>query len=150
MAYIPINAEWYVAEIVEEMTVEGDDRNVVHGNLVLIRAKSPDEAYDRAVELGKRAESVYENPEGRRVVSKFRGLRQLDAVHDRLEHGTELRYSEEVSVPEQRIANLVKSKQELNVFCEIEQSTGPNYSSKDVLEDALRLAGRNSQEPGLK
>jgi len=32
MAYIPTDAQWYVAEIVEQITVEGDSRNVVHKN----------------------------------------------------------------------------------------------------------------------
>ena len=73
MAYIPRNAQWYVAEIVEEIQVEGDDRNVVHCNLVLIDASSPEDAYTRAQELGKLGENTYNNPEGRVVVARFRG-----------------------------------------------------------------------------
>jgi hypothetical protein len=30
MGYIPANAKWYLAEIVEQIAVEGDPRNVVH------------------------------------------------------------------------------------------------------------------------
>jgi hypothetical protein len=52
MGYIPEDAKWYLAEIVEEITVEEDSRNVVHRNLHLIRADSPEEAYRKAIELG--------------------------------------------------------------------------------------------------
>ena len=36
MAYIPTDAKWYVAELIEQITIEGDSRSVVHKNLVLI------------------------------------------------------------------------------------------------------------------
>ena len=45
MAFIPADAKWYLAEIVEQISVEGDPRSVIHTNLVLVRADSPDEAY---------------------------------------------------------------------------------------------------------
>src|SRR5437016_5780891 len=103
MAYIPQDAEWYVAEIVEEINVERDVRNVVHRNLLLINAHSPDEAYNRAIDLGRESESEYENPAGQQVVIKFRGLGALSVVHDQLEHGAELRYIEDTSVSETKI-----------------------------------------------
>jgi hypothetical protein len=45
--YIPKSAKWYLAEIVQQITVEGDSRNVVHTNLVLVRADSPEDAYQK-------------------------------------------------------------------------------------------------------
>jgi hypothetical protein len=41
MAYIPKDAKWYIAELVMEFQIEGESRNVVHVNIVLIRADSP-------------------------------------------------------------------------------------------------------------
>lgn len=145
MAYIPHHAQWYVAEIVEEIRIEGDACNVVHCNLVLVSASSPDDAYRRAIELGKNGEATYRNPQGLTVVSMFRGLKQLDVVHEPLEHGAELRFSEDISVPEERIAAWLKNKEQLNVFSDIEPSKGPDYSSEEVLDQALRLLGRDSQ-----
>lgn len=145
MAYIPRNAEWYIAEIVEELKVEGDARNVVHCNLVLIKASSPEDAYTRAEELGKLGESTYNNPEGRMVIARFRGLKELDVVHDPLEHGTELRYSEDVSVPEQRIVGLLKKKEQLNVFREVESTKGPDYACDEIVDEAIRLANEDSR-----
>ena len=40
----------------KEITVEGESRNVVHTNLLLVRADSPEEAYEKALELGAEGE----------------------------------------------------------------------------------------------
>jgi hypothetical protein len=139
MAYIPSDAEWYVAEIVEEIVVEGDSRNVVHRNLNLIHATSPEEAYAKAMDLGREAETEFDNPSGRKVVIRFRGLRDLHVVHDRLEHGAELRYSEDVAIPEAGIMELVKAKEQFSVFPQIEPTKRPDYGSKEVIEKAYEL-----------
>jgi hypothetical protein len=94
MGYIPPDAKWYLAEIVQQITVEGDPNNVVHNNMVLVRADSPEDAYARAVELGAARELSYENPEGKGVTIRFKGLHDLNVIHDELEHGAELIYSE--------------------------------------------------------
>jgi len=62
------------AELVEEITVEDDPRNVVHQNLVLIRAVSADEAYEKARKIGKDGETSYDNPSGKAVRIRFRGF----------------------------------------------------------------------------
>jgi len=38
MGFIPKDAKWYLAHIVEEIRVEGDHRNVVHTNQILVRS----------------------------------------------------------------------------------------------------------------
>ena len=75
MAFIPSDAKWYVAELIEEIRVEGDARNVVHRNLVLVGADSPEEAYQRALDIGSEHEATYDNLEGKKVTIAFRGLR---------------------------------------------------------------------------
>ena len=147
MAYIPPDAEWYIAEIVEEIIVANDDRNVIHRNLVLINAHSPDEAYNRAIALGKGGETEYENPLGQRVVIKFRGLSSLDVIHDLIEHGAELRFLESVSVPEAEIIKLLKSKEQLEVFQDIGPRRGPDYASKEVVDEAIELMAKNRVNP---
>lgn len=133
MGYIPPGAKWYLAEIVEEITVEGSS-NVVHTNTVLIRADSPEEAYERAVEVGTSGELSYENLDGKSVTIRFRGLYDLNVIHYELEHGAELTYFEEVNLDESAIEKLVTPKEELGVFRPITPSTGPDYRSRDVME----------------
>jgi hypothetical protein len=145
MAFIPKDAEWYVAEIVEEIIVEGDPRNIVHRNLNLIRAHAPEEAYQRAMELGRQGQSEYQNPGGKRVTIKFRGLSSLNVVHERLEHGAELRYFKDISVPETEIAELVKTKERLEVFKDIQPSEGPDYACKEIVDEALELIAKDRE-----
>lgn len=92
MAYIPPRAKWYIAEIVEHLRVQGDRRAVVHVNLCLIEATGPANAYRKALALGRAAEMTYLNPKGRKVSIEFLGLRDLNVIHDPLEHGAELLY----------------------------------------------------------
>ena len=125
MGYVPLNAKWYLAEIVQVILVEGDPRNVVHTNVVLVRADSPEQAYGKAVELGIAAESSYENPEGNRVTCTYRGLRDLNVIHDDLEHGTELIYSEQTDMDERAIQQWVSPKEELGVFAPAKPLTDP-------------------------
>ena len=146
MVYVPQGAEWYVAEIVEEIVVDGDPRNVVHRNLILVRADSPDDAYAKALEIGSQHESSYTNPDGRLVSTRFRGLSHLDVIHDALEHGAELMYERKASVPEEEISKWVLSKEQLPLF----QDRGgkpnyPDYAAKDILEEAEKLIGSAPQ-----
>src|SRR6516162_6964705 len=103
MAFIPKDAKWYIGWIVLEFVIEDDPRNVVHINTLLIEANSPDDAYKKALELGKSQEMEYLNTDGKVVKVKFRGLRELNVIHDELEHGAELFYHQEVEVPEKAI-----------------------------------------------
>ena len=147
MGYVPKSAKWYLAEIVQQITVEGDPRNVVHTNLVLVRADSPEEAYQKALELGTAGDQSYENPDGKLVTSRFRGLHDLNVIHDGLEHGAELIYSENLGLDEPAIREWVAPKDKLGVFLPITPSTGPNYAPRDVMEEACRRLAEDESKP---
>ena len=147
MSYIPADAAWYIAELLEEITVESDPRNVVHRNFVLIRADSPDEAYDKALALGRQSEISYQNPEGKQVHIAFRGLSELNVIHDDLKHGAEIFYEETIRVPKHEIEKWILPKDQLAVFRDIEPAQGPNYSCKEIMED-LHRAIKNSTRFG--
>ena len=74
--------EWYVAELIMEITVRGATRNAIHLNLVLVKALSPEEAYEKAVRFGQEAETSYDNPLGQPVEIRFRGVARLDEAVD--------------------------------------------------------------------
>ena len=122
--------------------MENDSRNVVHVNTTLVRADSSNEAYDRAQELGAKGETTYENSHGKTVTHRFRGLRSLDVIHEELEHGAELAFSERVAVPEDEIAKLVIANME--AFKPVAPSQAPDYGSRDVLEAASKLLDRRA------
>jgi hypothetical protein len=140
MSHLPKRAEWYWAELIQEITVEGDERNVVHKNLVLIHADSPAQAYESAIELGVRQNSHDPNSAGALVQSRFRGLGGLDVIHDDFEHGAEILYQEVISVPEEQITQWIRSKEDLPLF-QPEGCTLPNhpdYSSKGIVDEVKR------------
>jgi hypothetical protein len=143
MAHIPKDARWYLAELVLEHTVEGDSRNVVHVNIHLIEAESPERAYEKANALGCQSEQVYANMTGKDVRVAFRGLRDLNVIHDKLEDGAELTYEESTNVPEAELAGLVRAKTRLGLFRERQSSIErdvPNYMSESVMK-SLEEAG---------
>lgn len=135
MAYIPEDAEWFLADLVEEIRVEGSRRNAVHINTVLIKAATPAEAYARAMARGESATRTYTNPAGKQVSIRFRGLRHLDVIHDALEDGCEITYREKLGMSEAGIKKLVLPREELEAFLPVRERPGqPDYMPGEVME----------------
>src|SRR5271156_3337032 len=108
MGYIPEGAKWYIADIIQEFKIEGEQDNVVHIDTTLVRADSPDEAFERALALGREGEDSYKNPSGRLVTVRFRGLWDLNVVDGELEHGTELLFDRKEGLSEMEMRQLVR------------------------------------------
>lgn len=137
MAYIPDDAEWFIAQLVEEFRVEGSRRNAVHINYVLIEARTPGEAYRKAIQLGRQADSTYENPEGKKVVHRFVGLRDLDVIYFPIEHGCEILFEERLGVGPAALRKLVRRKAQLEAFRPVPlrgPAGRPDYSSKEIMD----------------
>jgi hypothetical protein len=135
MGFIPKDARWYLADVVLEHRIDGDAQNVVHVNTHLVEAGSPDEAHEKAMALGRAGEREYENTDGCRVCVVFRGLRELNVVHEPLEDGAELMYTEDVGVPEERLREWIRPREQLAVFAPIEsRQDGPNYFPESVMQ----------------
>jgi Domain of unknown function (DUF4288) len=136
MSYTPKDAHWFIGQLVEEFRVEGSKRNAVHINSVLIEASSPEQAYQKAVELGRQANNEYENPEGKKVVHRFAGLRNLDVIYFPIEHGCEIMFEERLGVGPAALRKLVRKKNDLEAFrpVPLRRPRGrPNYSSKEIM-----------------
>jgi hypothetical protein len=116
MGYIPEGAKWYIADIIQEFKIEGEHDNVVHIDTTLVRADSPDEAFEKALALGREGEGSYKNSSGRLVTVCFRGLWNLNVVDGELEDGTELLFERKDGISELELRNLVREKDQLNVF----------------------------------
>ena len=138
MGVVPKNAKWYLADIVEEIRVEGDRRNVVHTNRTLIRADCPEEAHKEAISLGKQGDTKYENLEGKTVTIRFRGLRELNVIHDELEHGAEISFRRDVGASENEIRGWILPKRRLGVFAPIQASEGPDYASAEIIREVWK------------
>lgn len=114
--FIPKHTEWFVGELVEEFNVAGKAENLVHINTNLIRANSPDVAYEKAIALGESANRTFTNTDGVEVTVRFRGLRGLYPIYDPLEDGAELLYEEREGMGDEEIARMVRPKEALAVF----------------------------------
>jgi hypothetical protein len=144
MAFVPDNAEWFLAEIVQEIRVTGCKRNIVQLNFVIIHASSPEAAYDRAHKFGKKGNMSYTNEKGKRVSIRFRGLRNLDVIYDPLEDGCEIMFDEKLGVTEAGIKKLVRPKKNMEVFLPIRGRPGrPNYSSKEIMDEVKKRLQRS-------
>jgi hypothetical protein len=138
MGYVPKNAKWYIADMIEEIRVQGDRRNVVHTNRTLIRADSPNEAYRKALALGKQGNARYKNPAGKMVTIKFRGLAELDVIHDELEHGSEIAFSQDIAVSERSIKSWIAPKRRLALFAPMQPRQGPDYASAEIMNELYK------------
>jgi Domain of unknown function (DUF4288) len=141
MGFIPKDAKWYLAEIVQELTVADDPRNVVWRNLTLVHANSTDDAYERALYLGRSGDTEYLNPAGKLVTIRFRGLSFLDVIHEPLEHGAELMFQSNVGVAPDDLQNLLLSKEELHLFRSNRRLDGPDVASGEVLQEVEERFG---------
>ncbi|HZI11233.1 MAG TPA: DUF4288 domain-containing protein [Myxococcus sp.] len=142
MAYIPADAKWYLAEVVLGISVGRQPTVVVHINTLLVRADSPEEAYQRALELGKQeARPRYKNQAGEAVRFRFLGLRDLWVIHEELEHGAEVAFHERHVRSMQAARKLVSRKAELGVFAPRQPSKGPDYASAEIARRLAELFG---------
>lgn len=138
---------WFVAELVLKITVENDRRLVAHKNRVLVQAKSGEQAYAKALELGRQDEISYQNPSGKTVHIRFVGVSELSCINDRLEDGAELWYEEHVDVTDEVIQDWITPKANLTIFRQITPSSGPDYRSGEVLEKAVaNVRSRREQD----
>jgi hypothetical protein len=134
MGFIPKDARWYLVDIILEHIIEDDPRNLVHIDTHLIEAASPEQAHEKALALGCDSEQEYTNTDGKQVRVVFRGLRQLNVIHDALEDGAELTYSETVGVLEEQLRGWITPKERLGIFAPIEpKSDCPNYMPESVM-----------------
>ncbi len=147
MAHVPKNAEWFLADLVQEIRVEGSRRNIVHINHVIIRANSPGEAYSRALRLGKRSAVSYLNEYGKTVTVRFRGLQNLDVIYDPLGDECEVMFQERLGVSERGIRKMIVPKRKLEAFLPIRKRPGrPSYSSKEILSELGKQLKRRNKK----
>lgn len=126
------NVLWYVAELVQKINIEGQ-QSVVHINTVLVEANSPEQAHKRAIELGQRGETAYQNTDSKLVTLIFQGLRDLNVIVEGLTHGAELGLEKKVGLTQAQIEQMIPPKEELGVFRASPPTNGPNYMPREVV-----------------
>lgn len=131
--------EWYLGELVMEITVSGAKKNAVHKNLTLIKAAGPEMAYKKAINFGRKSETSYKNPQGQKVKIRFRGISQLEEMYDTFDDGAELRFDEYLGVKPSEIRKWISPKSRLQVFLKPKpfREQEPDYRAQYVVDMAL-------------
>ncbi len=132
---------WYIAELLIEMRIEKEPRNVVHINSHLIRAKTIAAAKAKAKAIGKDSTSSYKNTDGKKVIVRFRGIRDLFELPEGIDDGAEVIWEEHIGLTEKKIKSWLrpatkKDKSRKNI---------PNYMPESVMKD-LEKAGFDRKE----
>jgi hypothetical protein len=114
--------DWYVACVLMRAEIFGEDtknlnrRCLAWENYHLIKAENPEEAYKKAIKLGKLQEDKYTNTDGEKVKWIFEGLTLLMPIYEELEDGAEIGWTEHENKAVKTIKSRVKSKEKLQVF----------------------------------
>jgi hypothetical protein len=110
---------WYIAELTEEVTLEGDPLNVVHKKTRVIFADSPQDAYEKALSMITEHEISYINEHHKAIRTRFWGLRELKLSNEDMDRagmlpddriGTARRRNSTGLSPEQQFALLMSLK----------------------------------------
>ena len=119
MANTSDESRWYVAELTEEVTLEGDPLHVVHTKTRVIFADSPEDAYEKALSLITEHELNYLNEHNKAIRTRFWGLRELSLSNEDMDRvgilpktrlGTARRKNSTGLTPEQQFALMVSLK----------------------------------------
>jgi Domain of unknown function (DUF4288) len=115
----PETSRWYIAELTEEVTLEGDPQHVVHKKTRVIFADSAEDAYEKALSMITEHELKYLNEDNRAVRTRFWGLREMNLSNEDMDRvgilphdkaGVARRKNATGITPEQQFALLVSLK----------------------------------------
>jgi len=119
MANSPEMSRWYIAELTEEVTLEGDPQHVVHRKTRVIFADSAEDAYEKALSMITEHEVSYLNDHNKAVRTRFWGLREMTLSNEDMDRagilpqnrmGTARRRNSTGLSPEQQFALLMSLK----------------------------------------
>lgn len=91
MADSPETARWYIAELVEELILDGNIRNVIHRKTRVIFADCQEDAYEKALSLSQEHEPTYLNQTLKGAQTRYWGLNELNLLQDESEIPSQLK-----------------------------------------------------------
>ncbi|SFN68234.1 protein of unknown function [Algoriella xinjiangensis] len=110
---------WFIAEIIEKLEpVNRDETNDLRrvttwGNNVIIKANSLEEAYDKAVKIGKEGEYIFTNTDKVEMQWIFVGVGDLLPIYEDIEDGAEIMWTDYGFISNRRTMRMAYEKSEL-------------------------------------
>ena len=125
MANSPELSRWYIAELTEEVTLEGDPQHVVHRKTRIIFADSPDDAYEKALSMISEQELNYLNEHHKAVRTRFWGLRELTLSNEDMDRAGILPH-ERRSTARRRNSTGLTPEQQFALMASLKPGSLPN------------------------
>jgi len=125
MANSPEVSRWYIAELTEEVTLEGDPQQVVHRKTRVIFADSAEDAYEKALSMITEHELNYLNEHHKAVRTRFLGLRELELSNEDMDRAGILP-EERIGVARRKNATGLSPEQQFALMVSLTQGTRPN------------------------
>ena len=123
--------DWYVAMVLMRFEWDDEDKSNLNRrclsweNQILLKADSPEEAYEKAMAKGREHEEAGEmwesGNEARKGRWRFEGLTSLLAVYEEPDDGSEISWTEHENKSVRKVQSWVTSKDDLEVFEEKKQ-----------------------------
>jgi hypothetical protein len=114
---------WYIASYLErfeyydEIKSNLSRRCIAWENTILIRAKNREQAFKKAVSIGRVGDGMEAwNSKGRKGAWRFEGLTSLVPIYDKMKDGSELLWTEYNGRTVKTIKSWVRTKRKLEVF----------------------------------
>ena len=114
----PLN--WYTVELIQRFEICGakqkkNKKYIVWENLMLVKAKSIQEAYDKAYQYGEKTnlrdwETEYKGHKGSWV---FSGISAIAPVYEKFDDLAEIKWTEYMNVPMQEITSSILNKKDM-------------------------------------
>lgn len=114
-----VEGNWYIVEIIEKLEPvlrnESNDlrRVTTWGNHHLIKADSPEQAYEKAVKLGKDGEYKFMNADKVEMEYIFVGIADLLPIYEDLEDGAEIMWTDYGFISDRRTKKMSRTKLEI-------------------------------------
>ena len=113
------NGNWFIVEIIEKCEpVKRNEKQELRrvttwGNHHLIKADSPEKAFDKAVKLGKEKNYKFINSDKIEMESFFVGIGELLPIYEDIEDGAELMWNDYGLISNRRTMRMPYKKKEL-------------------------------------
>lgn len=110
---------WYLVEIIERCepvdagTKKPLRRCMVWGNIHLIKAETPDEAYEKAEMIGKEGNYKFKNANQQNMKWEYLGIGDILPIYEDIEDKAEIMWTDYGFISARRSERFVKNKKEL-------------------------------------
>lgn len=130
---------WYIAILIEYFDYQraGKSHNnrmcYVSENYCIFRARSPEEAYKKAISQGKASDGIEGVDQfGKKGRWRFAGLSGMLPIYEKLEDGAEILWCDCGFKTFKNVIHKVKRKNALQLFCKIHNSQNIRRRTKRI------------------